>query len=656
MASEIFLAVFRARFDVLYDASNESSLRWWINKNIQDFIAPTFICSNPFNACTVRREGHHPKVLLWIMEEFFHISHSLTDMDHDGRVVLCYELMIEAERRFRIKRGSGAGCHHPLSTTSNASPCPHDKLEDVAWNKPDSKTLERLVWSVYDGILSPGPTPKLMGPESYNQVTRCLTSKVFRGVQVHCLTHTSAQFDEPTPIKVRSVVFAIPPSGVSKKSEATKAMDMTPHKVNMAEEGAVGGQMEEDPNTHPMAWMHDRQNSHSDEMIHFWPLLHPLTDGGGTRRLARHLLSTWQWSAATHATSCPLAPSNMEIGCWLPLDREGNREYLWVEAYTCCLQRVAEASVRHSWETKGEGMVPQASPLVLAFLTTMGRSVNPSSVRECWPSKNDIIPRQPMNPLWECITHCLDKAARRSPSAVAWDMFVWPESNRSFWKEDCLPYSPGSTVDLSTRMPGVHLKLHDREGNYQGVARVLKFEGHMLVYDPHTNGAGWVAMKGVPASLTEVEVWSAEELGNFYPTPRATCEDPQATRPPSEEVTVGYEPPKVEMPKPTAGNIEANMDWDMDDVQDWSRMPSPSVGIGTITLGESVEDTPPVRQNICLMTERVIEPGVVPPQENATEAEVKSPDDGNDAPSDEQQTEPECEGDIVDLYTGTEEL
>ena len=181
MASEIFLVVFRACFNALYDASNESGLRWWINENIQDFIAPTFICSNPFNACTVRREGHHPKVLLWIMEEFFHISHDLTDMDHDGSVVLCYELMIEAERHFSIKRGGGAGCRCPSSTTSNATPCPPDKLEDVAWNKPDSKTLERLVWSVYDGILSPGPTLKLTGPESYNQVTRCLASKVFRG-------------------------------------------------------------------------------------------------------------------------------------------------------------------------------------------------------------------------------------------------------------------------------------------------------------------------------------------------------------------------------------------------------------------------------------------------------------------------------------------
>ena len=143
MASEIFLAIFHACFDALYDASNESGLRWWINENIWDFIMPTFIHGNPFNACTVWHEGHRPKVLLWIMEEFFHISHSLTDTDCDGRIILCYELMIEAEHHFRIKQGGGMGRCRPSSSTGNASPCPQDKLEDVAWNKPDSKTLER---------------------------------------------------------------------------------------------------------------------------------------------------------------------------------------------------------------------------------------------------------------------------------------------------------------------------------------------------------------------------------------------------------------------------------------------------------------------------------------------------------------------------------
>ena len=162
-------------------------------------------------------------------------------------------------------------------------------------------------------------------------------------------------------------------------------------------------------------------------------------------------------------------------------------------------------------------------------------------------------------------------------------------------------------------------------------------------------------MKGVPASLTEVEAWSVEELGNFYPAPCAMREEPWATRPPSEEVTVSHGPPKAETPKPTAGTVEANVDWDTDDVQDRSRSPSPSAGISTITLGESAGDTPPVGQDICLVTECVVEPGAVPPQENTPEAE-KSPDEGNDAHPEEQQTELECEGDIIDLYASTEEL
>ena len=201
----------------------------------------------------------------------------------------------------------------------------------------------------------------------------------------------------------------------------------------------------------------------------------------------------------------------------------------------------------------------------------------------------------------------------RSPSAIAWDMFAWPESNRSFWKEDCLTYSTGSTVDLSTRMPGVRLNLLDQDGNHQGVARVLRYEGHMLVYDPHTNGT-WVGHHERRPCLAYRGrgTVSAEELGNFYPAPRATHEDPQATWPPSEEVTVGHGPPKAETPKLTTGTVEANVDWDTDDVQDRSRSPSPSAGVGVITLGESVGDTPPAGQNTRLTTKRVVEPGAVP--------------------------------------------
>ena len=78
-------------FNAPYDASNESCLRWWINENICDFIVPTYIRSDPLQPCTVQHEGHCPKVLLWIMEEFFYISHDLTD-ERTVMVMHCLEL------------------------------------------------------------------------------------------------------------------------------------------------------------------------------------------------------------------------------------------------------------------------------------------------------------------------------------------------------------------------------------------------------------------------------------------------------------------------------------------------------------------------------------------------------------------------------------
>ena len=163
MASEVFLAVFHACFDVRYDASSESCLRWWINENIRDFIVPTYIRGDLPQPCTVRHEGHHPKVLLWIMEEFFYISHDLTEEDRNSRFILSYESMMEVEYQYRIKRGGGTGCHHSPSHVGSTPPCSPEMLEHIAWAKPESKTLKCLVWSVYDRLITWAHT-KTCGP------------------------------------------------------------------------------------------------------------------------------------------------------------------------------------------------------------------------------------------------------------------------------------------------------------------------------------------------------------------------------------------------------------------------------------------------------------------------------------------------------------
>ena len=102
--------------------------------------------------------------------------------------------------------------------------------------------------------------------------------------------------------------------------------------------------------------------------------------------------------------------------------------------------------------------------------------------------------------------------------------------------------------------------------------------------------------------------------------------------------------------------MDENIDWDADDVQDRSRTPSPSAGIGKITLGESAEDTPPARQNIRLVLERISEPGAVPPQEDIPEVEQDKSHWMMMPLLDEQQPTLVSEGDVVDLYASTEEL
>ena len=68
--------------------------------------------------------------------------------------------------------------------------------------------------------------------------TRRLAAKVFQGPQVHCPARTSAQFDEPSPVrKVWSLVFAQPPSEIA--SKANVAETASPKREGMEDE-AVG--------------------------------------------------------------------------------------------------------------------------------------------------------------------------------------------------------------------------------------------------------------------------------------------------------------------------------------------------------------------------------------------------------------------------------
>ena len=125
---------------------------------------------------------------------------------------------------------------------------------------------------------------------------------------------------------------------------------------------------------------------------------------------------------------------------------------------------------------------------------------------------------------------------------------------------------------------------------------------------------------------------------------------------------VEYAQTEAISPKPMALGLDKFIKWDMEEVyteevQDRSRTPSPTVVIAVPLGGEAIEETPPMRQNRCLVSERFIEPGATPPHEHTPEAEARKTPQTENIPADEQ--EPACvivEEDVVELHVGTEEL
>ena len=116
-----------------------------------------------------------------------------------------------------------------------------------------------------------------------------------------------------------------------------------------------------DPNIQGMKWMKERQRSYRDAQLDFWLLLRPLMDGckESTHQLACRLLSVWHWSSAVDPPTYPPAPISMNIGNWLRESDEEDERQLWIEAYACALQCMAEASVGQRWISERGIRVPK---------------------------------------------------------------------------------------------------------------------------------------------------------------------------------------------------------------------------------------------------------------------------------------------------------
>ena len=145
-----------------------------------------------------------------------------------------------------------------------------------------------------------------------------------------------------------------------------------------------------------------------------------------------------------------------------------------------------------------------------------------------------------------------------------WDRFAFPQMDQKYRWEEVLCYYPGKVLDVSACMPGFRLMLQNEDGCYASMAHALKFEGSMFIYDPKRDIAQWVPVQGISASLTMVELRTANDLNNMIPSP---YEGTEPMQPPSPVLVKGI--PAGAESGTDSSEEDSGEEWDKKECGNW---------------------------------------------------------------------------------------
>ena len=119
---------------------------------IPPFKTPT-LHKGMLQAAENMRDGYHPKMLLYALDELFYIFAQIKNSHREDKVVLAYEI---------------------LCISANRCTYQHNRIEKMGvpnalalLNIEDARHLEHLTWAVYDGAILVGPWPKLLGTHAW---------------------------------------------------------------------------------------------------------------------------------------------------------------------------------------------------------------------------------------------------------------------------------------------------------------------------------------------------------------------------------------------------------------------------------------------------------------------------------------------------------
>ena len=127
----------------------------------------------------------HPKMLLYALDELFHVFTGVGANNLNGQCVVAYEILSFASLHCMEQRGKPI---NPCKTCRNTS-----SMVDV----DDQKGLERLTWAIYDGVLLPSSPLQLQGRHDWVRIIVGTYHLVFWGEYNydHCPPCNAASFN-----------------------------------------------------------------------------------------------------------------------------------------------------------------------------------------------------------------------------------------------------------------------------------------------------------------------------------------------------------------------------------------------------------------------------------------------------------------------------
>ena len=312
-----------------------------VNENLVDFQTPNHNhkTGTPID---LRRNGTHPHMILYALDELFYMFWGIGANDIDGQHIVTYEILTVASLCCTEWCGSPK---KPCNTLGDAYP--RIVLSNV-------NGQECLAWAMYDGVFVPGDPPALTGHHDWSCIitgkTLCLifcgktpskhcepcTVTSFSAKQATRLTqqqgllwpkrtkpHATSDTETWRAPMVQSVVNVLPQAASSCSTGGAQAAsldfdaDTDEEEVFHESNRCIMMQCSPvkrclDPMWQTTKWLQACEESLDKEEISCLLLLLPLTDRSdtATRELAKWLLAVWRWvKKVSNTPICLPAPS-----------------------------------------------------------------------------------------------------------------------------------------------------------------------------------------------------------------------------------------------------------------------------------------------------------------------------------------------------------